>query len=109
MIEGTIPLLGITTDTILMTADLTSFGTDGGMWVGFNTTNIVCSSLLGVTCSTSESVVFYLDSLFQGVTAAARYSASAITTVPLPAAVWLFGSGLMCLIGAARRRKASQV
>lgn len=107
MIEGTLPGLGITTDTILMTADLTLFGTDGGSWVGFNTTNIMCSPLLGVVCTDNESVVFYLDSVFEGVLTSARYSATAITTVPLPAAVWLFGSGL-CLIGAtARRRKAS--
>lgn len=30
------------------------------------------------------------------------------TPVPLPAAVWLFGSGLMGLVGVSRRRKAAQ-
>jgi hypothetical protein len=36
------------------------------------------------------------------------YSSSTViaTVVPVPAAVWLFGSGLACLIGAARRNKA---
>ena len=29
-----------------------------------------------------------------------------VTTVPLPAAVWLFGSGLLGLVGIARRKKA---
>lgn len=29
-----------------------------------------------------------------------------VSTVPVPAAVWLFGSGLICLIGFARRKKA---
>jgi len=29
-----------------------------------------------------------------------------MTTVPVPAAVWLFGSGLMGLVGVARRKKA---
>ena len=28
------------------------------------------------------------------------------TTVPVPAAVWLFGSGLIGLIGVARRKKS---
>jgi len=30
-----------------------------------------------------------------------------INAVPLPAAVWLFGSGLLGLVGLARRRKAA--
>ncbi len=30
-----------------------------------------------------------------------------ISTVPIPAAVWLFGSGLLGLLGIARRKKAS--
>ena len=33
-------------------------------------------------------------------------SISAVSTVPVPAAVWLFGSGLIGLIGVARRKKA---
>ena len=34
---------------------------------------------------------------------ASSYSMS-ITAVPVPAAVWLFGSGLICLVGLARRK-----
>jgi hypothetical protein len=29
------------------------------------------------------------------------------TVIPIPAAVWLFGSGLLGLVGVARRRKAA--
>jgi len=29
-----------------------------------------------------------------------------VSTVPIPAAVWLFGSGLLGLVGVARRKKA---
>jgi hypothetical protein len=35
-----------------------------------------------------------------------RYGDVAVTTVPVPAAVWLFGSGLLGLIGMARRKAA---
>ena len=30
-----------------------------------------------------------------------------VSPIPVPAAVWLFGSGLLCLIGVARRRRAN--
>jgi len=30
---------------------------------------------------------------------------SSISTVPVPAAVWLFGSGILCLLGIAKRKK----
>lgn len=34
------------------------------------------------------------------------FSSFSVTTVPIPAAVWLFGSGLIGLIGLARRKKS---
>jgi hypothetical protein len=34
-----------------------------------------------------------------------EYEPAAVAAVPVPAAVWLFGSGLIGLIGMARRRK----
>ena len=33
-------------------------------------------------------------------------TASNASVIPVPAAVWLFGSGLLGLVGVARRRKA---
>jgi len=38
--------------------------------------------------------------------ATASFSMQAVSSVPLPAAVWLFGSGLLGLIGVARRKVA---
>jgi hypothetical protein len=36
----------------------------------------------------------------------ARFTVSGAPEIPVPAAVWLFGSGLLCLVGMARRKKA---
>ena len=36
-----------------------------------------------------------------------RYASFAVSAVPVPAAVWLFGSGLLGLVGVARRKKAA--
>ena len=35
-----------------------------------------------------------------------RYASFTVSAVPVPAAVWLFGSGLLGLVGIARRKKA---
>ena len=43
------------------------------------------------------------ENLFAG--GAIRYDDASLTQVPVPAAVWLFGSGLIGLAGVARRRK----
>ena len=44
----------------------------------------------------------YIDSDFDDMLVRAKFTA---TVVPIPAAAWLFGSGLLGLIGLARRRK----
>jgi len=44
---------------------------------------------------------------FPGQTPAFSGVVSQVSAVPVPAAVWLFGSGLMGLVGVARRRKAA--
>ena len=106
-IQGSIAGLGITDKkTFLMSADLVSFGFNAGTnLVGFNTANIVCDPGLGVYCTTSESVFLELDSIFGGdPTARFQTTATAYTSVPLPAAAWLFLSGAGLLGAAVRRR-----
>ena len=93
----------------------------GGDAVNFGTTGLpgeLNSGLALMTCSTascSDSSTFTLDFLsqvpkgdasgFGGVTYA--YSAvGQVSAVPVPAAAWLFGSGLVGLVGVARRKKA---
>lgn len=44
---------------------------------------------------------------FGGVLYELNLQGSVVQTIPVPAAVWLFGSGLLGLVGVARRRKAS--
>ena len=78
------------------------------------------TGLATITCSTascSESSTFVLDyaahvplgdpSMFGGVPYALHLEGHVgSAAIPVPAAVWLFGSGLLGLVGVARRRKA---
>ncbi len=105
--QGTISGLGINSLQTLMTADLTAFGKGyGGYVIGFNTSNIQCNPLINAynQCTKAESITMALGKSFNFQT---DYKAKgyALTSVPVPAAVWLFGSGLMGLVGVARRTK----
>ena len=107
-LKGAIDALEIGRNTLLMTADITGFNIldDNFLW-GFNTTNIFCADALmaaGVSCTNSESVYIELDSAFdQMFQSNFKTTGFATTTVPVPAAVWLFGSALG-LLGWVRRR-----
>ena len=50
----------------------------------------------------NDNYLGFVDSDFDDMMVRAQFIP---TAVPLPAAVWLFGSGLIGLIGMARRRK----
>jgi len=105
-ITGKIPDLGIKQST-LVTADLNAFDFDidfDNTLIGFGTTNIVCTWT--TSCTNNESIWITLDSIYgDDPNARFRTSGTAITTVPLPAAVWLFGSGLAFLGATARPRR----
>jgi len=111
---------GINDPTILVTADI-DFGVievdeGGGLegdppstaLIGFRTTNIQCISEIDIfaNCTDSESV--YLDVAFiddLNIDDFTAFKGSAVTTIPVPAAAWLFGSGLLGMVSFARRRK----
>jgi hypothetical protein len=106
-IKGKIQDLGINKQKTLMEADLMDAFDSAGNLVGFNTENIVCHQAIidAVGCTSSESVYLSLiEDIFASGASKVRTAGVAVTTVPLPAAVWLFASGLLGLAGMARRR-----
>ena len=106
IIRGIVSGSDISGKGTLVTADLSSFDYDSGLGlIGFNTENLQCY-ISGIHCTTSESVYLKLEQLGFS-TYLRRYSSSAlaVTNLPLPAAVWLFGVGLIGLVGISRRKK----
>jgi hypothetical protein len=118
-IKGKIDGLGISKKKTLMKADLTGVWSvsDDGKLFGANTENIVCHDSINAhsLCATSDVVYVTLSEAINSTkklttTGAAITSISAENVppseIPLPAAVWLFGSGLLGLVGTARHRKS---
>ncbi len=109
-IQGIIQDLGITKKTTLMKADLEgawTFSADGKL-LGFNTTNLFCHEAFAAYCTNAESVYLSLAESINGVLDTGKKlktTAIAVTTVPIPAAAWLFGSGLLFFAGIARKRR----
>jgi len=112
-IKGSMESLGISGGgNVLMAANLmTGPGnanlTSSPLLWGFNTDNIFCHSSIEAAlggCTFSESVYISLLEPFLGVEAGSfSTSGTATTTIPVPAAAWLFGSALG-LLGWVRRR-----
>jgi hypothetical protein len=73
---------------------------EGLLW-GFNTTEIQCKNV-PTGCTTDEVVYLGLKDTIGGALKVTT-DGVAVTSVPVPAAAWLFGSGLLGLIGVSRR------
>jgi hypothetical protein len=97
---------GFSCGELLMSADINELNLteDPNLWA-FGTENIVCNPLLLITCTTNESIYVSLLGGFDGNFNNGKFKDSgiAITTVPIPAAAWLFGSALG-LLGWVRSR-----
>jgi hypothetical protein len=110
---GKFEQLGMTGKMTLMTADLTAANLvdDPYLW-GFDTSNLSCNEVLEAFvggCTSNESVYVALSNAFSGEFGRNFISTGiAVTTIPVPAAIWLFGSALG-LLGWARRRGISAI
>jgi hypothetical protein len=103
----TIGITGIAAQGVPGTLTTLSQYVVGLIPVGANTE--LASSLGGVQTDIydiSRIVSFSTDPL-SGVTGTGEFIFSAASAVPVPAAVWLFGSGLLGLIGMARRKQSA--
>lgn len=105
-ITGSISHYGIS-DSVLLTATLNEFAYNGNT-LAFNTTITGGEICIVVGCTISESVWVNLDNGgFDPALKQFTDTGTAITTIPVPAAVWLFGSGILGLVSVARRKRNS--
>ena len=112
-LTGTIRIMGkvggSNAQETLMTADLKGEWAIDGTLLGFNTMNIQCGPSITalVTCTNAEVAYLSLDSALYPGGDKGRTSTMglAVTSVPVPAAAWLLGSGLVGFAGVARRKR----
>jgi len=102
LIDFSDPLLGI--DLIITTGSGTYANADevlGGAWLWFY--NGVFDGL-DYSASDEEFDSFNLN--FTGTDLGGTWTTATLAPVPVPAALWLFGSGLIGLVGIVRRKTA---
>jgi hypothetical protein len=115
-IAGRVPGVGINDPDILMSADLVAGDfTSSGNMMGFGINNIVCATQIQSECvgpTVTESVYFYTPANLPDIASLNgnnyQTTLATITTVPVPASIWLMISALS-LTGALARRKRSQL
>lgn len=92
------------------TAEDLLFDTTGSgfiLWMTDNYTHFWCIEVDGCNTGFASESLGYTDiDLANTVVQSAEFAFASVTAVPVPAAVWLFGSGLIGLVSVARRKKA---
>jgi hypothetical protein len=110
IIGGTVAALGFNSGTLL-TGTLSSFGfpAAGGdsMEFVFDVTGGDAAGLFGAQFGVVLTGTGLSPTLFSEGFNTRAVQATAASIIPIPAAVWLFGSGLIGLVGLARRRKSA--
>jgi hypothetical protein len=109
-IIGLPPELAMTKVEALYEADLTSFNFSGfgvNAQFGYNTEMTYCHAEIAAYCTDAESVYMEIQDGQSFNLDSRKFSANSfqVTTVPVPAAVWLFGSGLLGMVSIAKRKK----
>ena len=108
-IKGKMPELGLNKRRTLMTADLKGQWSSTRQLIGFNTMNIECHDAINAVSPCTTDEVIYLSDLEDalhpgGSRGKYKTTGLAVTSVPVPATAWLFGSGLIGFTGVARRK-----
>ena len=100
---------GVTVDTWRVFVDLIPPGGEQpNIWMGVVFNDETTSQLTNDNFYVNDSFVGWSEAIFfirdeQNLLLRARYD---IPSVPIPAAIWLFGSGFLGLVGIARRKKS---
>lgn len=109
-ITGQINSIGINSVQSLMTANLSDFAASGNL-IGFATSGVQCNAVYAADCFENESVylttTYNKDPINTSNLSGQQFLSASLTTVPVPASVWLLGSALGLLGAGVRRRKAA--
>jgi hypothetical protein len=111
VIQNTGGLFPLNTSTETTAGSFSASGTKkyGFLTVADSQAPGTTSELFGFTAngSTGKLQSYLLGTASLSTTGTLTFTGNPSSAVPLPAAVWLFGSGLMGLVGVSRRRKAA--
>jgi hypothetical protein len=111
MIKSIRPLLGGTVNLDANTTYwfvLDSSGVNGLLWDNTPSTNEDSPGSSGWTISDNRAFFNTTSLSWEASPTIHMFSVDAtVSSVPVPAAAWLFGSGLLGLLGVSRRKKAA--